>query len=428
MNTDRAILHSDCNSFYASVEQCEHPELRGKPIVVGGEPELRHGIVLTKSKEAKASGIKTAETLWQARQKCADLIIVPPDYPLYMRYSRLARDIYYQYTPRVEPFGLDECWLDVTKSLNAWCGDPLLIAAEISERMKAELGITVSIGVSWNKIFAKFGSDYKKPDAITSITRANFRSVVWNAPVEELLYVGPATKRKLNDVLIYTIGDLACADGHLMQRIFGKIGPLLQTFARGEDTSPVKYYDMRAGDVSRFIKSYGNGLTAPHDIRTLDDARALLMLLSESVAQRMRSDFMCASCVGIAVRWAHDLHGYTKQATLARPSCLTQEIYTAAESLLRANEPCLAARPLRALHVRVSRLSPVQTSSQLDLFGVEDARLRALALERAIDSLRRRFGNSCITRGTARLDTSYADLGVDIVRDNVVHPIGLLGS
>ena len=428
MDTSRAILHSDCNSFYASVEQCEHPELRGKPIVVGGEPELRHGIVLTKSKEAKKFGIKTAETLWQARQKCPELIVVSPNYPLYIRYSRLAREIYYQYTPQVEPFGLDECWLDVTKSLPLWCNDPLVIANEISERMKAELGITVSIGVSWNKIFAKFGSDYEKPDAITNITPQNYRSIVWNAPVEDLLYVGPATKRKLNDLGIFRIGELACANPHTIARRFGKIGPMLQVFARGEDATPVKHFDEHTQDVSRIVKSYGNGLTAPHDIATADDARALLMLLCESVAQRLREDFMCASCISIGVRWAHDLHGYTRQAMLPRPSCLTREIYQAASALLRENEPYLSIRPLRALHVRASRLSPVRATSQLDLFGVEESRLRMLALERAIDELRHRFGNSCIERGAAHLDGSYAKIGIDIKRDNVVHPIGLLGS
>ena len=194
------------NSFYASVEQAERPELRGKPVVVAGKEELRHGIVLTKSIEAKRYGIKTAEALWQARAKCPDLIVLPPRYKLYRRYSELARAIYYQYTDLVEPFGLDECWLDLTGSLHLHGGDALVVAREISERMKAELGCTVSIGVSWNKIFAKFGSDYKKPDAITCITRDNYRDVVWSAPVRDLLYVGPATERKLHAVGIETIG------------------------------------------------------------------------------------------------------------------------------------------------------------------------------------------------------------------------------
>ena len=179
---DRIILHSDMNSFYASVEQAENPQLHGKPVVVAGKEELRHGIVLTKSVETKKWGIKTAETLWSARQKCPDLIVLSPRYKLYRRYSELARSIYYQYTDLVEPFGLDECWLDITGSVALHGGDPLLVANEISERVKAELGCTVSIGLSWNKIFAKFGSDLKKPDAITRITRFNYRDLVWKAP------------------------------------------------------------------------------------------------------------------------------------------------------------------------------------------------------------------------------------------------------
>ena len=215
---DRIIFHSDMNSFYASVEQAEQPELRGKPLVVAGKEELRHGIVLTKSIEAKKYGIKTAEALWEARKKCPDLIVLPPRYKLYRRYSELARAIYYQYTDLVEPFGLDECWLDLTGSIALHGGDVGVVAREISERMKAELGCTVSIGVSWNKIFAKFGSDYRKPDAITYITRQNYQRIVWGAPVRDLLYVGPATERKLHAYGIETIGQLAHASDAYLKR------------------------------------------------------------------------------------------------------------------------------------------------------------------------------------------------------------------
>lgn len=234
---DRVILHSDMNSFYASVEQAENPALRGKPVVVAGKEELRHGIVLTKSVEAKKYGIKTAEALWQARAKCPDLIVLPPRYKLYRRYSEMARAIYYQYTDLVEPFGLDECWIDLTGSLSLHGGDAVLVACEISERVKAELGCTVSIGVSWNKIFAKFGSDYRKPDAITAITRDNYRDIVWRAPVRDLLYVGPATERKLHASAIRTIGDLAHASDAYLQRRFGKVGFVLRTFVQNVATA-----------------------------------------------------------------------------------------------------------------------------------------------------------------------------------------------
>ena len=417
---DRIIMHSDMNSFYASVEQAEQPWLRGKPVVVAGKEELRHGIVLTKSIEAKKYGIKTAEALWQARAKCPDLIVLPPRYKLYRRYSQMARSIYYQYTDLVEPFGLDECWLDVTGSLALHGGDVLVVAREISERIKAELGCTVSIGVSWNKIYAKFGSDYKKPDAITSITRSNYRDIVWSSPVRDLLYVGPATERKLHAYGIRTIGQLACASDAYLKRRFGKVGLVLRTFARGEDRTSVKPYDPAARDVERMVKSYGNGLTAPHPITSASDARALIWLLSESVAQRMRADAMRARTISIGVRNDVDLSGYGCQVKLARPSAATRDVAHAAWALLCANEPLDQEHPLRALHVRASDLVEPSPLDQLSLFDQDEPDWESLDL--CIDELRRRFGNTCIIRGTELLDDSLA--GLDIKDENTVHPVG----
>lgn len=422
MHVDRIIFHSDMNSFYASVEQAEQPELRGKPVVVAGKEELRHGIVLTKSIEAKKYGIKTAEALWEARKKCPDLIVLPPRYKLYRRYSELARAIYYQYTDLVEPFGLDECWLDLTGSIALHGGDALVVAREISERMKAELGCTVSIGVSWNKIFAKFGSDYKKPDAITCITRQNYRAVVWGAPVRELLYVGPATERKLHAYGIETIGQLAHASDAYLKRKLGKIGFVLRTFARGEDTTPVKPYDPTARDVEREVKSYGNGLTAPHPITTAADARALIWILSESVSQRMRDDGMQARTVSIGVRNDVDLSGYGCQVKLPHPSAATRHIAQAAWAMLVANERFDENHPIRALHVRATDLvapTPLE-HEQLELFANPEPDWERLDL--CIDDLRRRFGNTCIVRGTELLDSSLA--GLDIKDENTVHPVG----
>ena len=418
--TDRVILHSDMNSFYASVEQAERPELRGKPVVVAGKEELRHGIVLTKSIEAKRYGIKTAEALWQARQKCPDLIVLPPRYKLYRRYSELARAIYYQYTDLVEPFGLDECWLDLTGSLHLHGGDATVVAREISERMKAELGCTVSIGISWNKIFAKFGSDYKKPDAITRITRQNYRDIVWRAPVRDLLYVGPATERKLHAVGIETIGELAHASDEYLKRRFGKIGFVLRTFARGEDTPSVKPYDPAARDVLRMVKSYGNGLTAPHSITNRGDAEALIWLLSESVAQRMREDGVRARTVSIGVRNDTDLTGYGCQVKLPRPTAATRHIAHAAWAMLCVREPIDADHPIRALHVRASDLVEPDPFPQLQLFADEEPDWESL--DRCIDEVRRRFGNKAIVRGVELVDDSLAN--VDIKGENTVHPVG----
>lgn len=420
-NRRRVIFHSDMNAFYASAEQAERPELRGVPLVVGGHEERRHGIVLAKSAQAKAAGIVTGEALWSAREKCPGLVVVPPRYDVYQKYSRLARRIYYQYTDLVEPFGLDEAWLDLTGALALSSRSALDVAREISQRVKDELGCTVSIGVSWNKIFAKFGSDYEKPDAITAVTPENYRGLVWPAPADELLYVGGATRAKLHSSGIDTVGDLACASPELLRRRLGKVGGILRTFARGEDATPVKPYDAARNEVDRTVKSFGNGLTAPHDIACEADVRALIWLLAESVAQRLREARFRARTVSIGVRDAADLSSYGRQVTLPRATNVTGHIARAAWNLLVANEPLDETRPLRGLHVRASGLVPVDAPEQLEL--PFDARRRVLEdLDEAVDELRRRFGNTCIQRGTELLDESLLEL--DVKRDNVVHPVG----
>lgn len=408
------------NSFYAGVEQAENPALRGKPVVVAGKEELRHGIVLTKSTEAKKYGIKTAEALWEARRKCPDLIVLPPNYKLYKKYSIMARQIYYQYTDRVEPFGLDESWLDLTGCLHLHGWSPRHVVEEISERIKAELGTTVSIGLSWNKILAKFGSDYKKPDAITEVTPENFRTLFWGAPVEELLYVGHATKKKLNASGCMTIGDLANASDFYLQHRFGKMGFVLRTFARGEDVTPVKPYDPDAEDVNREVKSYGNGLTAPHDITCEEDAKALIYLLSESVAQRLRDDYMRAKTVAISVRDGESLSSYVRQTKLDRPSAATRTIAQCAWELLKRNQPFGEDHPIRGLQVRATGLVSLCEPQQLSLF--DDAEADFERLDFAIDDLRRRFGNTIVQRGVEMTDKSLR--GVDIKGENTVHPVG----
>jgi len=417
---DRIIFHVDMNSFYASVEQAEHPELRGKPIAVAGKEELRHGIILTKSIEAKKYGVKTAEAIWEAKQKCPDLIVVAPNYRLYQRYSKMARRIYYDYTDLVEPFGLDENWLDLTGSLHLHGGSKRMVAEEISERVKAELGVTVSIGIGWDKITAKFGSDYKKPDAITEINRENYKEIFWGAPVRELLYVGRATERKLREYSIKTIGDLAHADDKYLKGKFGKIGFVLRCFARGEDITPVKAYDLDTSDVLRTIKSYGNGLTAPHDITCEGDAKALIYLLSESVAQRLREDYMRASVISIAVRDGKLLTGFTRQTKLHEATATTRTVAQVAWGLLVSNQRLDEDHPVRSLSVRASGLVPMYGYQQLSMFNEREVELERL--DYAIDDLRRRFGNTTIQRGIEMVDDSLRD--VDIKGDNTVHPVG----
>lgn len=423
---DRDVLHSDINCCYAQIECQARPELRGKPVVVGGDEEARHGIVLAKNLIAKRAGVKTAMALWEARKACPGLVVVPPDYRLYMDVSRRAREIYYDYTDRVEPFGPDEAWLDVTGTRRCLGLSPAEIAREVSERMVAELGISVSVGVSWNKIFAKFGSDYKKPDAVTVITRENYREVVWQAPVRDLLYVGPATERKLHSSGIDTIGQLACASDELLRNRLGKMGFVLRGFARGQDATEVKPYDRDAADVMREIKSYGNGLTAPRDICDPQSAKAYVWMLAESVAQRMREGRARARTVSVGARAADDLCTRSRQCKLPVATDVTLEVARAAWGLLRELEPLDASHPLRGIHVRASDLEPADADLQASLFDPLPRRAEMRELDASVDDLRRRYGNKCVVWGAQLVDEGAAS--VDAKADNTVHPVSFFHS
>lgn len=423
---DRDVLHSDINCCYAQIECQARPELRGKPVVVGGDEEARHGIVLAKNLIAKRAGVKTAMALWEARKACPGLVVVPPDYRLYMDVSRRAREIYYDYTDRVEPFGPDEAWLDVTGTRRCLGLSPAEIAREVSERMVAELGISVSVGVSWNKIFAKFGSDYKKPDAVTVITRENYRKVVWQAPVRDLLYVGPATERKLHSSGIDTIGQLACASDELLRNRLGKMGFVLRGFARGQDATEVKPYDRDAADVMREIKSYGNGLTAPRDICDPQSAKAYVWMLAESVAQRMREGRARARTVSVGARAADDLCTRSRQRKLPVATDVTLEVARAAWGLLRELEPLDASHPLRGIHVRASDLEPADADLQASLFDPMPRRTEMRELDASVDDLRRRYGNKCVVWGAQLVDEGAAS--VDAKADNTVHPVSFFHS
>lgn len=423
---DRDVLHSDINCCYAQIECQARPELRGKPVVVGGDEEARHGIVLAKNLIAKRAGVKTAMALWEARKACPGLVVVPPDYRLYMDVSRRAREIYYDYTDRVEPFGPDEAWLDVTGTRRCLGLSPAEIAREVSERMVAELGISVSVGVSWNKIFAKFGSDYKKPDAVTVITRENYREVVWQAPVRDLLYVGPATERKLHSSGIDTIGQLACASDELLRNRLGKMGFVLRGFARGQDATEVKPYDRDAADVMREIKSYGNGLTAPWDICDPQSAKAYVWMLAESVAQRMREGRARARTVSVGARAADDLCTRSRQCKLPVATDVTLEVARAAWGLLRELEPLDASHPLRGIHVRASDLEPADADLQASLFDPMPRRTEMRELDASVDDLRRRYGNKCVVWGAQLVDEGAAS--VDAKADNTVHPVSFFHS
>jgi len=410
---DRIILHSDANNFYASVECLYHPELRGKPVAVGGDVEQRHGIVLAKNYIAKGFGVQTGEALWQAKQKCPDIIFMKPDFQKYIRFSKMAQEIYSEYTDKIESFGLDESWMDVTASTHLF-GDGVKIANEIRERVKFELGITVSVGVSFNKIFAKLGSDMKKPDETTEITRENFKDVVWKLPVKELLYVGRATQNKFRIYGIKTIGDLAQADVYMLKYLLGVNGQMLWLFANGLDTSPVSNIGAKS-----FIKSIGNSTTTPRDLITDTDVKITLYVLCESVAERLREHNFVCSTVQISIR-DNELSCYERQGKLVMPSCTSQMIFEKAFELYKANVP---GKPIRTLGVRACQLSLRETEQLSFLPEIEHMQKRE-TVECAIDEIRRRFGHYSIRRGIMLMDNQLSNL--DPKSDHTIHPVSFL--
>lgn len=409
----RHILHVDCNKFYASVECCMNPALRDKPVVVGGNEDARHGIVLTKNEIAARYGIATGETLWSARRKCPDLVTVPPHFSLYTKFSGMVRGILREYTPLVEPFGLDEAWMDVT----ACRQNPVDIAQEIRQRIKSELGITVSIGVSFNKTFAKLGSDYKKPDAVTVFSRANYRDLVWPLSVGELIYVGRATRQKLAERFIYTIGDVAQTDPALLQSLLGKWGPALHAIANGQDRQPVIPSEEAAE-----AQSVSNGMTTPRDLTDDRDVQRVLMVLAESVGRRLREKHLAGRTVELHLRDTQ-LNTRTHRITLEHAIQATADIESKAYALFKDSYKW--TRPLRSITVGISGLEAEDAPCQLDMTD-SAGREKRQQLDRAVDSLRERFGDLCIRRAILLEDP---DLTGDSLYDtHTVHPTGFSGK
>ena len=410
---ERRILHADFNGFYASVACLLDPALRGKPVAVAGDPAARHGIILAKNETAKRFGVKTGEAIWQARRKCPALVTVKPDFPAYQRFSRLGREIYAEYSDRVEAFGLDENWIDVTAITNDFT-DARRIADEIRLRVREELGITVSIGVAPNKVFAKLGSDMKKPDAVTLITPQNYREKVWPLPASDLLYIGRATAEKLRRMGVDTIGELAAMPASLLRSHFGKVGLMLHDFANGRDSVPVERMDAQ-----REAKSIGNGVTTPRDLTCEQDVYLTITMLCESVAARLRANGQRARTVHLSVRDA-GLFSFTRQAKLEKPSNLTMELATLAMALFRANYHWQT--PVRSLSVGTSELIGPNTPAQLSLFSDEAARDRLARAEAAVDDIRRRFGYHSIGRAIFLTDTDIG--GLNPREENTIHPSG----
>ena len=407
---ERVILHSDLNNFYASVECRYHPEYRGKPLAVLGDPEARHGIVLAKNYEAKYHDVKTGDPMWMAKQKCPDIIFVPPHYDLYMKHSKLVREIYAEYTDKVEPYGLDECWLDVTGSTMLF-GSGQEIADKLRERIKFELGVSVSVGVSFNKIFAKLGSDMKKPDATTVIESERFKEIVWPLPVKELLYVGRATHNKLRRKGIFTIGDLADTNPENLRFWLGKMGVVLWQFANGLDTSPVSNIGAKS-----MIKTVGNSTTAPRDLISNEDIKITLMVLSESVSARLREyGFICRT-VQIGIR-DNELNWIERQGKLEIPNRTAKSIFELAFSLFKKHTN---GKPIRSLSVRACDLESID-HVQLSLLPDVSQLQKQEELEAAMDDLRNRFGHFSIQKGLMLTDKELSRL--DPKNDHIIHPM-----
>lgn len=391
----RTILHSDLNNCFASIESIAHPEYRNIPFAVGGDEEMRHGIILAKNECAKKFGIKTGEPLVSARQKCPNLKIVQPHFDLYEKYCSEVRRVYYEYTDCVEPFGMDECWLDVTGSEQLF-GNGVKIANELRKRIKKDFDLTVSIGVSYNKVFAKLGSDYKKPDAVTVITKENYKDIVWQQPVENLLFVGRATKAKLNRIGVHTIGELAMTSENFLCSVFGKNGSMLYHYANGSDTSPVR----RMNEIEA-IKSLGNSTTTPRDMMNDADARIILYMLAEQVCRRLRSHHLKCNEVGIHLR-SNDLVSSEHQMSLKFPTNTSGDVFNAAMELLHKNYHFTL--PLRSLGIRTGKLVESDTPVQLSFFDNERENEKMHKLDTIKDSINAKYGKNALCRAVLMVD------------------------
>lgn len=381
---DKVIMHSDANSFYASVEAALDPSLRGKPVAVCGDPQRRHGIVLAKSEPAKKAGVKTGMANWQARALCPGLIIVPPQYEWYLRYSAFLKEIYSRYTDRIEPFGLDECWLDVSGAGR----EPGALADEIRTAVREELGITVSIGVSFNKVFAKLGSDMKKPDAVTLITPENYREKVWPLPCSDLLFCGPATTRKLRTIGVHTIGELAALPEPLIREQLGKNGRMLWLCARGEGETTVAMQDAQTE-----AKSLGHGITCASNVENFEQAHKVIVALTQDIGYKLRLSGMKAGGVSLTVRDS-ELSFQSWQKRFERPTQDESILIGAADGLLRGGYHWM--QPLRMLTVSAIYLSGADRPEQQSLFVDYKAEEKRERLHEGIDRIRGRYGMNAV--------------------------------
>lgn len=383
----RNILHCDLNNFYASVECMLDPSLKEYPIAVCGSVEERHGIVLAKNYKAKAYGVKTAQAVWQAKQNCPDLVVVPPHYEEYIKYSKIVREIYSRFTDFVEPYGMDECWLDISGTKHLF-GSPEKVADEIRKTVKFELGLTISVGVSFNKIFAKLGSDMKKPDAVTVIEKENFKEQIWQLPASDLLGVGRATQKILESAGVNTIGDLATANLEFLRRRLGKNGMVLRNYANGNDFSPVAQKDFISP-----AKSVGHGITTTVDLKNSEQVWSVMLDLTQDIGHKLRVHGLCAQGVAIYIR---DNTLLTKQWQ-TKTEIPTQSALVIAKTAFELFEKNYGwGSPIRTVTVQAINLIPQDSPYQIGLFTDIEKQDRREKMEKCVEEIRERFGKDSI--------------------------------
>ena len=403
---DRVIFHCDLNCFYASVELLSHPELREVPVAVAGDPASRHGIILAKNEPAKQCGVKTAETIWQAKKKCPNLVLLPAHHKLYREYSNKVNAIYDEYTDLAESFGIDESWLDVTNTLHLFGGDAKALANAIRQRVKRELGLTLSVGVSFNKVFAKLGSDYKKPDATTVISRENFRELLWPLPVDRMIFVGDSSKAALEKLRVRTIGDLARLDRELLEKKLGKQGAALSLYANGLDKSPV-----RSVYEEREVKSIGNSITFKRNLTGIEDIRLGVRAIADQVASRLRRHRVKCATVQVVIK-DPDFRVISRQRPLKKPTHLSRDLYECALAIILDSWKITA--PIRMLSITGANLvgdGEDTIQEQLSLFdppGEREEEEKQENLETALDEIRAKFGREAVSFGSV----IHNDLGI----------------
>ncbi len=417
MEKQRLIFHCDCNNFFASCECLDHPELKNVPLAVAGDPKNRVGVVVAKNELAKKYGVKTTDTVWQAQRKCPQLVFVPPRHYLYKEVSIKINDIYHEYTDYVEPASIDESYLDMTGAPAFYGLTDRLLADALRDRIREEIGVTISVGVSFNKIFAKMGSDYRKPDATTVIAPENYRDILWPLPVSDLMFAGKAAVEVLRKKSIHTIGDLACQPMERLRDLLGKGGELLGQYANGLDNEPVRKW----GDMPE-IKSVSRGMTFKRDLINEEEIKTGVSVLVDHVAMTLRRHRLKGSVVNVQLK-TPDVQVICRQISLDHHTFLRHEIHEVAMQLIRDNWPIGEKAPIRAITVGVTKLLPAdQAGEQLDLFDFLESPNMAMPstakrekqekLEATVDSIRKRFGNTTITLGNQQNE----EIGIDRIR------------